>query len=169
VLKGIIIAVLFSIISLLRRSASPHMAVLGKIPGTNLYSDMLRHPDNLPVERVLILRPESSILYFNINHIRDRIFEQIQHFPGSLNLLILDLSSANYVDISGARFLVQLEEDLEKKGIGFRIVDALGRVRDILRAEGMEKEIGHISRRNTINEILDEHHDRPHHDENRIK
>jgi SulP family sulfate permease len=154
VLKGIIIAVIFSIISLLRKSASPHMAVLGNIPGTSLFSDVLRHPDNQPVEGVLILRPESSILYFNINHIREDIRELVDNYPGKLKLLILDLSSANYVDVSGARFLLQLEDELEKKSIGFRIVDALGIVRDILRAEGMEKEIGHISRRLTINEIL---------------
>jgi sulfate permease, SulP family len=152
--RGIIIAVLFSLISILKKSASPHMAVLGKIPGTSLFSDMLRHPDNQPVEGVLILRPESSILYFNINHIKEDIHELLNNYQGKLNLVILDLSSANYVDVSGARFLVQLEDDLERKGIGFRIVDALGTVRDILRAEGMENEIGHLSRKLTINEIL---------------
>jgi sulfate permease, SulP family len=156
VLKGIIIAVILSIISVLKKSASPHMAILGKIPGTNLFSDMLRHPDNQPVEGVLVLRPESSILYFNIYHIREDIRELVRNYPGKLKLLILDLSSANYVDVSGARFLLQLEDDLENKGIGFRIVDALGNVRDMLRAEGMEKEIGHISRKLTINEILTE-------------
>jgi anti-anti-sigma factor len=157
VLKGIIIAVIFSIITLLRKSASPHMAVLGKIPGTKLFSDMLRHPDNKPVEGVLILRPETSILYYNVNHIKEDIHTLVNNYPGKLKLLILDLSSANYLDVSGARFLLQMEDELEKKGIGFRIVDALGNVRDILRAEGMEKEIGHISRRLTINEILTEH------------
>jgi SulP family sulfate permease len=81
----------------------------------------------------------------------------VTSYPGKLNLLIMDLSSANFVDVSGARFLLQLEDELEKKDIGFRIVDALGSVRDILRAEGMEKEIGHISRRSTINEIIAEH------------
>ena len=81
VLKGIIIAVIFSIISLLRKSASPHMAVLGKIPGTALFSDMLRHPDNQPVEGVLILRPESSILYFNLNHIKEDIHELVTNCP----------------------------------------------------------------------------------------
>ncbi|NTV83075.1 MAG: sulfate permease, partial [Bacteroidales bacterium] len=154
VLKGIIIAVLFSIFILLRKSASPHMAVLGKIPGTSLFSDMLRHPDNQPVDGVLIIRPESSILYFNINHIRDSIHGLVRNYPGKLNLVILDLSSANYVDVAGARFLLQLEDELEKKGTGFRIVEALGNVRDLLRAEGLEKEIGHISRKHTINEIL---------------
>ncbi len=158
VLKGIIIAVIFSIISLLKKSASPHIAVLGKIPGTSLFSDTLRHPDNQPVEGVLILRPESSILYFNINHIREEINELVANYPGKVKLLILDLSSANFIDIPGARFLLQLEDDLEKKNIGFRIVDALGSVRDILRAEGMEKEIGHISRKLTVNEILEEYH-----------
>jgi sulfate permease, SulP family len=158
VLKGIIIAVLFSIITLLRKSASPHMAVLGKIQGTTLFSDTLRHPDNQPVEGVLILRPESSILYFNINHIKEDIHELVTNYRGKLNLLILDMSSANYVDVSGARFLLQLENELEKKGISFRIVDALGRVRDILRAEGIEKEIGHISRKSTISEILADYH-----------
>ena len=156
VLKGIILAVVFSLISLLRKSASPHIAVLGRIPGTTLFSDIYRHPDNVPVEGVLILRPESSILYFNINHIREEIRELINNRQGNLVLLILDLSSANYVDVPGARFLIQLEDELKKKGIGFRIVDALGRVRDILRAEGMENEIGHISRRMTINEILED-------------
>ena len=156
VLKGIILAVVFSLISLLRKSASPHIAVLGRIPGTTLFSDIYRHPDNVPVEGVLILRPESSILYFNINHIREEIRDLINKRQGKLELLILDLSSANYVDVPGARFLIQLEDELKKKGIGFRIVDALGRVRDILRAEGMENEIGHISRRMTINEILED-------------
>jgi len=157
VLRGIIIAVLFSFIILLRRSASPHMAVLGRIPGTSLYSDMLRHPDNLPVEGVVILRPEASILYFNTNYIREKIHEIIQSHQGSLKLLIFDLSSANYVDIAGARFMVQLKDDLAKKKVDFRIVEALGKVRDILRAEGMEKEIGHISRKDTINEIIAEY------------
>lgn len=156
--KGIIIAVIFSIISLFRKSASPHMAVLGRIPGTTLFSDILRHPDNQLVEGALILRPEASILYFNINHIKEDIRELVRNYKGKLELLILDLSSANYIDVSGARFLLQLEEDLKKKSIGFHIVDALGNVRDILRAEGMEKEIGHISRKLTINEILTNNH-----------
>jgi high affinity sulfate transporter 1 len=154
VLKGIIIAVIFSIVTILRKSASPHMAVLGKIPGTTLFSDMLRHPDNEPVEGVLILRPESSILYFNINHLKETIHELVDNYEGNLRFLILDLSSANYIDVSGTRFLLRLEDELEKKGVGFRIVDALGRVRDMLRAEGMEKEIGHISRKHTIGDLL---------------
>ena len=71
-------------------------------------------------------------------------------------LVILDLSSANFVDVAGARFILQFEEELKKKGIMLRIVDALGSVRDILRAEGLEKAIGHISRRISLHDVLED-------------
>jgi MFS superfamily sulfate permease-like transporter len=156
VLQGVVIAVILSIIFLLKKNATPHIAVLQRIPGTTLFSDVLRHPDNEPVQGVLILRPESSILYFNIAYIRAKIKNHVSNYQGSLALVIIDLSSANYVDVSGARFLVQMEDELEKENIRLRIVDALGSVRDILRAEKMEEEIGHISRKVTINDILEE-------------
>lgn len=154
VLNGVLIAVILSLIFLLKQAATPHIAILGQIPGTTNYSDIQRHPDNIPVKGVLILRVEASILYFNIQNIRDRIHQLVEKYPGELKLVIMDMSSANYVDVAGARFFLQLEDHLEKKGIALQIVDALGQVRDILRAEGMEKEIGHISRKVTIHDVV---------------
>jgi high affinity sulfate transporter 1 len=154
VLNGVLIAVVLSLIFLLKQAATPHIAILGQIPGTTNYSDMYRHPDNILVEGVLILRVEASILYFNVNNIHDKIHQLVEEYPGKLKLVIMDLSSANYVDVAGARFFLYMEDDLEKKGIGLQIVDALGQARDILRAEGMEKEIGHISRKVTIHDVV---------------
>ncbi len=154
VLNGVLIAVVLSLIFLLKQATTPNIAVLGQIPGTTNFSDVQRHPDNIPVEGVLILRVEASFIYFNVNNIHDRIHGIIKEYPGTLKLLIMDLSSANYVDISGARFFLHLENELEKMGVGLRIVDALGQARDILRAEGMEKEIGHISRKITIQDVI---------------
>jgi sulfate permease, SulP family len=157
VLYGIVIAMILSILFLLKKDSTPHIAVLGRIPGTSLFSDLLRHPDNEPVPGVLILRPESSILYFNIYNIREQVIRQVDQYKGDLTLLILDLSSANYVDVSGARFLIQLGEEIKSKNIGYRLVDALGVARDMLRAEGMEEVFGHISRKVSINDILAEY------------
>lgn len=156
ILEGILVAGLLSIVSILTVTSSPHIAILGRIPGTNLFSDLLRHPDNEPVPGILILRPESPILYYNVPHIRDRIREILMACSLMPDLVVIDLSSANYVDASGARYLMQLEEDLERPGVKLRVVEALGSVRDILRAEGLEKEIGHISRKVTIQDILSE-------------
>ena len=154
VLNGVIIAVVLSLVFLLKMAATPHIAILGQIPGTSNYSDMQRHSDNIPVEGILILRVEASILYFNIQNIHDKIHRLVDNYEGKLRLVIIDMSSSNYLDVAGARFFLHMEDDLEKKGIGLQIVDALGQARDILRAEGMEKEIGHISRKVTINDVV---------------
>jgi high affinity sulfate transporter 1 len=154
ILDGVLIAILLSIAVMLSQTSSPHIAILGRIKKSNRFSDMLRHPENEPVPGLLILRVESSILYFNISYIHDHIREIIRNYPGELKMVIMDLSSANWVDLSGARFLVELEDELEKKGIRYKVVEALGRVRDILRAEGIEQEIGHISRKVDLEDVV---------------
>ena len=156
VLQGIVIAVVLSILTILKKTATPHVAVLGLVPGTKSLSDITRHHDNVLIDKVLILRPEVSILYFNTNHIREDIRKIMEAYKGHTELVILDLSSANFVDVAGARFILQFEEDLKKKGIMLRIVDALGNVRDMLRAEGLEKAIGHISRRISLHDVLED-------------
>ncbi|MBV8273019.1 MAG: SulP family inorganic anion transporter, partial [Cupriavidus sp.] len=70
ILKGVIVAVLFSMLLLIRRAARPHLAFLGRIPGTRLFSDIERNPDNEPTPGVLIFRPEAALLYFNVEHIK---------------------------------------------------------------------------------------------------
>ena len=71
ILRGVIVAVLVSLLLLIKRVARPHVAFLGRIPGTRDYSDMERHPDNEPVPGVLVVRVEASLVYFNVEHVRD--------------------------------------------------------------------------------------------------
>src|SRR6478609_2456794 len=58
ILQGILLAALVSILMLLARTSRPHVAFLGRIPGTNSYSDLVRHPENEVLPRVLAFRPE---------------------------------------------------------------------------------------------------------------
>ncbi len=51
ILNGVIVAVLVSMLLLIRRAAYPHVAFLGRIPGTRIYSDIERHPGNEPVRK----------------------------------------------------------------------------------------------------------------------
>ena len=51
ILQGILLAALASILLLLARVSRPHVAFLGRVPGTNSYSDLARHPENEPVSR----------------------------------------------------------------------------------------------------------------------
>src|SRR5262249_58825072 len=73
-LQGVLIGAIISLVQLLRRAAHPHVAFLGQIPGTNRFSDLLRHSDNTPVPGALIFRVEASLLYFNIGQLHDAVF-----------------------------------------------------------------------------------------------
>jgi len=57
ILHGILLAALASVLLLLANASSPHVAFLGRIPGTNSYSDLARHPENEALPGVLAFRP----------------------------------------------------------------------------------------------------------------
>ena len=154
ILNGLLISVILSIIFLLRISSTPHIAILGRVAGSPRFTDMLRHPENKPVEGLLILRVEGSILYYNAPYIRQHVRSLITGYSGNLQMVIFELSSSTYLDVAGARYLCDLEPELTRQKIVFSVVEAVGSVRDILRAEGLEKEIGHISRKVSLEEVV---------------
>ena len=59
-LHGVLIGAVISLVQLLRRASRPHVAFLGRIPGTRRYSDIDRNPDNEAIAGALIARPEAS-------------------------------------------------------------------------------------------------------------
>ena len=69
ILQGILLAALASILMLLARASRPHVAFLGRIPGSNIYSDRLRHPENEELSGIIAFRPESSLIYANAEHV----------------------------------------------------------------------------------------------------
>ncbi|CAB3764466.1 SulP family inorganic anion transporter [Paraburkholderia solisilvae] len=156
ILKGVIVAVLVSVLLLIRHAAHPHVAILGRIPGTHRYSDIGRHPDNEAVPGVLIFRVEASLLYFNAEHVRATVWARIRADAAPVKLLICDLSTSPVVDLAGARMLLALESALAAAGMRLRIVGAHAEARDILRAEGLEEHVGHLSRRTVVDDVLDE-------------
>lgn len=137
-------------------SSRPEVALLGRIGQTTHFSDTVRHSDNIITPGVVILRIESSILYFNTEDILAKMHERIRSSGQNLKFLILDLSASPYVDVAGSKMLLNLAEELHKKGTRIRIVQALSGVRDILRKQGIEEITGHISRDKTIAEALSE-------------
>jgi sulfate permease, SulP family len=153
ILKGVLLAAIVSMLLLIGRAARPHVARLGRVPGTDRFSDCERNPDNEPIPGVLILRVESGLLYFNIDHVRDRARGFIAAAGERLRLVIWDLSSSPYVDIAGARMLGEVQRELDARGAKLRLVDARAEVRDLLRAE-IGASAGEVSRRLSINDAI---------------
>jgi high affinity sulfate transporter 1 len=156
ILDGVIVAVLASLALLLRRAAHPHVAMLGCIPGTRIYSDMERHPDNLPVLSALLFRVDASLLYFNAEHVRNAVKQKIREGSGSIRLVVCDLSSSPVVDIASARMLAKLRQELGDAGISLRLVSAHAEAREILRAEGLVEGAGYAGRGISVADVVEE-------------
>ncbi|MEX3810014.1 SulP family inorganic anion transporter [Paraburkholderia sp. BR13439] len=155
ILKGVIVAVLVSMLLIIRRAAHPHVAMLGRIPGTRYFSDLERHAENETIAHVLAVRVEASLLYFNVEHVRTTIWRMIRAAPEPVRLVICDLSASPVVDLAGARMLKAMHVALQAAGTGMKVVGAHADVRDLLRAEGLEVRVGHISRRGSVADLVD--------------
>lgn len=157
ILHGILLAALACVALLLMRVSRPHVAFLGRIPGTQVYSDMERHPDNEPLQNVIVVRPEGSLIYVNAAAVLDAIRTRLKSRETSrMRLLICDLSASPFIDLAGSCMLHELHGELVGRGIALRIVGARSYVRDFLRADGVGEKVGSIDRAATLHDLIEE-------------
>jgi MFS superfamily sulfate permease-like transporter len=156
ILKGVLLAAVVSLLMLLATVARPHVAFLGRIPGTHRFTDLERHPENEIVPGVLIFRIEASLLYFNTEHVRNWVWERILATDG-LQLVVCDLSNSPYVDVAAARMLATLHRELADRAIQLRLVEAHAGPRDLLRAKGLEEQVGYLGRHMSVEQAISEH------------
>src|SRR5882762_8898549 len=149
-LRGVMIGAIISLVLLIRRASRPHVAFLGRIPGTRRFSDRERHPDNELIPGVLIVRPESGLIYFNMDHVRDTILDRVRAEAIAPALVVLDLSAAPRLDMHSAQMLGGLADELSATGIRVQAVEARSSVRERLRAEGVDDDWGGIDRFSTV-------------------
>lgn len=154
ILAGVLLAALVTLVLIIKEVYAPNVAFLGRIPGTKRYSDLNRHPDNELIDEVLIVRIESSILYFNVEYIKEQLWNKINAEKKPLKAVLFDLSSSPNIDMAGARFLKQLFIDLKAKGIVLKVAEARSEVRDILRSENLEELLGNISRFVSVDDLV---------------
>jgi sulfate permease, SulP family len=155
ILEGILLAALASVLLLLGRVSRPHVAFLGRIPGTNRYSDLARHPENETLRGVIAFRPEASLLYVNAEAVMQTVLSRLRSaVPSDIRLVVCDLSASPYLDLAGSRMLHELHDELATQGIALRIVGAHGRLRDLLRADGLGEKVGRLDRVVTLDSVL---------------
>lgn len=155
ILRGVLIGAILTLGLLLRRAANPHVAFLGRIPGTRRWSDLAHAPENESLPGVLAFRVESSLLYFNVDSIREALMQRLAAAAEPVRLVVCDLSSSPIVDLAGAEMLAELQRDLAKRGITFRAVEARASVREMLVREGLDERLGHAGRGETLAAVLD--------------
>jgi len=154
-LRGVMLGALISLVQLVRLSSRPHVALLGRIPGTRRFSDRDRHGDNELIPNVMIFRPESALVYFNVDNVYDAILNRVRAEPTLPKLVVLDLSAAPLVDMQSAHTLAGMAEELIAERIQFHAVEARSSVRDRLRHEGVDGKLGGVNRFTTVADVID--------------
>jgi len=155
-LRGVMIGAVISLVQLLRTASRPHVAFLGRIPGSRRFSDRERHPDNELIPGLLIFRPESGLVYFNVDHACRTILDRVNAEPILPKLVLLDLSAAPRVDLQSAQALGDLANELIAKGLQFQTVEARSSVRDRLRSEGVDAKLGGINRFRSVADAVED-------------
>ena len=152
--NGVLLGAAISIVLLLRRAARPRVTEMGRIRGTTYFADRSRHPENERTAGAIVVRCESSLLYFNVEYVRERVFEILAEQTDAIRLVVLFLGAVPKVDLAGAELIGDLHRTLRARGIELRLADAHGEVRDALRRAGFEKEYGDLEAGQSVDVVL---------------
>jgi sulfate permease, SulP family len=154
-LRGVMLGALISLVQLVRVSSRPHVALLGRIPGTRRFSDCDRHEDNELIPNVMIFRPESALVYFNVDNVCEAILRRVHVEPAPPKLVVVDLSAAPMVDMQSAHTLAAMADELTAMSIQFHAVEPRSSVRDRLRREAVDAKLGGVNRFTTVADAID--------------
>lgn len=127
---GLLMGIGLSLALYLWRTGHPHIAVVGRIPGTEHFRNVKRHTVKTN-PRVLAVRIDESIYFANAGQIEDFITQQLAGAPVTRELLLV-MSAVNAIDASGLEMLERLEEALRDAGITLHLAEVKGPVQDRL-------------------------------------
>ena len=131
---GITAGVSISILIHLYRTSRPHMAVVGQVPKTEHYRNVLRH-DVLTSPAILTIRVDESLYFANARFLEDRIYQEVTKQP-ELQHVVLMCSAVNIIDMSALESLEAINVRLKATGVTFHFSEVKGPVMDRLNKTG---------------------------------
>ena len=133
VLQALILAVLLSVVDVVRRSATPHDAVLGWVERLGRYADVSVHPSATIVPGVVVYRLDDRLFFANANYVKGRIREAVDGAPDRVRWVVFDAEAVSQMDATGVAALGETIDALKAGGTGFvvaRLKDPMRRVFD---------------------------------------
>jgi high affinity sulfate transporter 1 len=140
-LQGILLAVGSALLLLIKRASRPPDAVLGRVPGMKGWHDVAHHPDAVNHPGLLVYQFGAAIVFFNAGYFKKRVLELVASHP-DIEWFIMDGSTINMVDITGAEMLESLAEELAARNVRFGLANVHRDVRTVLQSAGALARIG---------------------------
>jgi SulP family sulfate permease len=134
ILPGLFIGVAVSVLLLLFRASRPHVAELGRTRDRSRWADLQRNPEALTEPGIVVLRPESALIYAN----SDNVARAVQsHLRDDTRAVVLDTAAVPDIDITAVDMLDRLSAELDHRHIRLYFAGEIGQVRDLLNATGI--------------------------------
>ncbi|MFO1313744.1 MAG: SulP family inorganic anion transporter [Burkholderiales bacterium] len=154
ILKGVMVACIFSLAMLIRRLALPECVVLGRIPGTDHFASVVRHPGVEVTPGVIVFRPNAALLYFNVDNVHEHMVSLLERTSPPPRLIVIDLAFTTDVDLSTVRMLTDFARRAAELGTAVCLAEAHYRVRSMLARERDAELLGDLARSYSIAELV---------------
>jgi sulfate permease, SulP family len=142
VLEALVFAVGLSIVDVVRRSARPHDAVLGRVDRLGRYADVSLHPSAELTPGVVVYRLDDRLFFANARYVKGRVGEAIRGAPRPVRFLVFDAEAVTHVDSTGLDALFEIARDLQQDGIAIEFARVKGGVKQLFDDAGLTEEIG---------------------------
>jgi len=152
--EGILVGVGASLLVFVVRSTRPHLAVLGRIPWSELYRNVERFPEARTVPGVLTVRIDSQLYFGNVDFLEKALARLERARPEPLKAVVVDASGMNQVDSSAESALRGIADGYARRGIAFYVAQAKGPVRDVLSRSGLDRHLGSDAFADTVHEAV---------------
>jgi high affinity sulfate transporter 1 len=140
-LKGIVVAIVVSMIGLASQTAHPRVSVIGRKRGTDVLRPLSpEHPDDETFEGLLIVRPERRLFFVNAQYVADQINALVAQYQP--RVVALDLSRVSDIEYSALQMLMEGEKRATERGAVVWLVGLNPGVLEVVRQAGLAERLG---------------------------
>lgn len=141
--EGILYGTLIALLLMVYRTSKPHVAILGKIRGTEYFKNIDRFKDDIEQNpSVLIMRFDAQLYFGNKDYFKSSLMRALEANEAVPKTIIIKSDPINYIDSSAAFMLENLILELQKKGISVLFSEVIGPTRDIITKSTLIDRIG---------------------------
>ncbi|WP_310493057.1 sulfate permease [Dechloromonas sp.] len=127
---GIGMGIVLSMATLLFRTSVPHIAVVGRVPGTEHFRNVARYKvETLP--GVLFVRIDERLFFGNLGAVEQRLNQELERVAEAHDLVLV-MSGVNLLDTTAVEVFGELNQDLAERGIKLHLAEVKGPVQDRL-------------------------------------
>ncbi|PRY84896.1 SulP family inorganic anion transporter [Mongoliibacter ruber] len=129
---GIIAGMVLSLLVVIYRASKPHMAQLGRVPGTSIFRNLARFSDLESRKDLLMVRIDGPIYFANVEYIKNKLDKWIEEKEDKVKMIVFNMESVTNIDSTGAHELNEWILTWRKSGIDICLSSIKGPVRDVL-------------------------------------